>query len=101
MQRLADKKFEIDRLGQVRDVFLFCCFTGLAYIDVKKLKTSQITKGLDGEQWIFIGCWAEVVNIINNASENDNKTLYFTFKVWQSQLIITLLENKLLSNCKA
>ena len=54
MQRMADKKFEIDRLGQVRDVFLFCCFTGLAYADVKKLEASQITKGLDGEQWIFI-----------------------------------------------
>jgi len=54
MQRMADKRFEIDRLGQVRDVFLFCCFTGLAYVDVKKLKTSQITKGLHGEQWIFI-----------------------------------------------
>jgi site-specific recombinase XerD len=35
-------------------VFLFCCFTGLAYVDVKKLRTSQITKGLDGEQWIII-----------------------------------------------
>jgi site-specific recombinase XerD len=54
MERMADKKFEIDRLSQVRDVFLFCCFTGLAYVDVKKLRTSQITKGLDGEQWIII-----------------------------------------------
>jgi site-specific recombinase XerD len=54
LQRMADKQFEIDRLGQVRDVFLFCCFTGLAYVDIKKLKTSQIKKGLDGEQWIFI-----------------------------------------------
>ena len=54
LQRMADKRFEIDRLGQVRDIFLFCCFTGLAYVDVKKLKTLQITKGLDGEQWIFI-----------------------------------------------
>ena len=54
LQRMADKPFEIDRLAQVRDVFLFCCFTGLAYVDVKKLKTSQIAKGLDGEQWIFI-----------------------------------------------
>lgn len=54
IQRMADKSFEIDRLGQVRDVFLFCCFTGLACVDVKKLKTSQITKGLDGEQWIII-----------------------------------------------
>ena len=54
LQMMADKQFDIERLGQVRDVFLFCCFTGLAYIDIKKLKTSQITKGLDGELWIFI-----------------------------------------------
>lgn len=54
VQRMADKRFDIDRLGQVRDVFLFCCFTGLAYVDVKKLRTSQITKGLDGGLWIFI-----------------------------------------------
>ena len=53
LQRMADKKFATDRLTQVRDVFLFCCFTGLAYADVKKLKRSQISKGIDGEQWIF------------------------------------------------
>ena len=54
LQRMADKPFEIDRLAQVRDVFLFCCFTGLAYVDVKKKKISQIAKGLDLEKWIFI-----------------------------------------------
>lgn len=42
-----------DRLAQVRDTFLFCCFTGLAYSDVQKLKKSQIARGIDGEQWIF------------------------------------------------
>ena len=45
---MADKEFKIDRLSQVRDVFLFCCFTGLAYVDVKKLKASEIIKGIDG-----------------------------------------------------
>ena len=50
---MADKSFDIDRLSQVRDVFLFCCFTGLAYVDIKKLKTSEITKGVDGGLWIF------------------------------------------------
>ena len=54
MQRMSDKQFDINRLGQVRDVFLFCCFTGLAYVDIKKLKTTEIKKGVDGEQWIFI-----------------------------------------------
>jgi len=53
IQRMADKCFDIDRLSQVRDVFLFCCFTGLAYIDIKKLKISEITKGVDGGLWIF------------------------------------------------
>ena len=53
VQRMADKCFDIDRLSQVRDVFLFCCFTGLAYVDIKKLKFSEITKGVDGGLWIF------------------------------------------------
>ncbi len=53
LQRMADKCFDIDRLSQVRDVFLFCCFTGLAYVDIKKLKLSEISKGVDGGLWIF------------------------------------------------
>ncbi len=53
VKRMADKSFDIDRLSQVRDVFLFCCFTGLAYVDIKKLKISEITKGVDGGLWIF------------------------------------------------
>jgi len=52
IQIISGKKFATDRLSQVRDVFLFCCFTGLAYVDVKKLKTSDICKGVDGKQWI-------------------------------------------------
>ena len=50
---MADKAFSTERLNQVRDIFLFCCFTGLAYADVNKLKRNEIVKGLDGEMWIF------------------------------------------------
>lgn len=50
---MASKEFASDRLSQVRDTFLFCCFTGLAYSDVQKLEKSQIARGIDGEQWIF------------------------------------------------
>lgn len=53
LQRLSAKEFGIERLGQVRDVFLFSCYTGLAYVDVQKLKRSEIGTGLDGESWIF------------------------------------------------
>jgi integrase len=53
LQAMADKVFPTERLNQVRDIFLFCCFTGLAYADVKKLKSAEIVKGLDGEMWIY------------------------------------------------
>jgi len=52
IQAIADKEFDTDRLSQVRDVFLFSCFTGLAYADVKKLNKAEIIKGVDGEMWI-------------------------------------------------
>ena len=45
---MSEKKFEIQRLTQVRDVFLFCCFTGLAYIDVKQLRKKDLVTGIDG-----------------------------------------------------
>ncbi|HEY9002086.1 MAG TPA: site-specific integrase [Mucilaginibacter sp.] len=53
LQAMANKVFSTERLNQVRDIFLFCCFTGLAYADVSKLKRNEIVKGLDGEMWIF------------------------------------------------
>ncbi len=53
LQIITSKQFPTERLNQVRDIFIFCCFTGLAYIDVKKLKRSEIGIGIDGEKWIF------------------------------------------------
>lgn len=40
-------------MQQVRDIFIFCCFTGLSYADVKKLRRSEIALGIDGGKWIF------------------------------------------------
>ena len=37
---------------KVRDVFVFCCFTGLSYIDVKNLKHDDISIGINGNTWI-------------------------------------------------
>ncbi|WP_187263779.1 site-specific integrase [Pontibacter beigongshangensis] len=50
---MAVKEFATERLGQVRDIFLFSCFTGLAYVDVQKLKHHDVGRGIDGEKWIF------------------------------------------------
>lgn len=53
IQAIYEKKFVADRLTQVRDIFLFSCYTGFAYIDVKKLTKSHINIGIDGDKWIF------------------------------------------------
>ena len=52
IQQLLDTEFHTPRLEHVRDIFVFCCFTGLAYADVKKLGRDDINKGIDGENWI-------------------------------------------------
>jgi integrase len=50
---ISKKVLHSVRLDQVRDIFLFSCYTGLAYVDVKNLQRSQLTIGVDGEKWIF------------------------------------------------
>ncbi len=37
LNAILNKEFIAPRLNQVRDIFLFSCFTGLAYSDVKKM----------------------------------------------------------------
>ena len=52
LETISNKKFLADRLNLVKDIFLFSCFSGLAYVDVKNLKRSDIVTGEEGEQWI-------------------------------------------------
>ena len=54
IKAIMDKTFVSVRLEQVRDIFIFCCYTGLAYADVKKLSKDHIVKSMDGESWIRI-----------------------------------------------
>lgn len=53
LNRLASKTFMLERISQVRDIFLFSCYTGLAYVDVLQLTQAQIATGMDGEKWIY------------------------------------------------
>ena len=41
-------------IDMVRDVFVFCCHTGVAYIDVKQLTHDNLIKGIDGNLWLSI-----------------------------------------------
>ena len=52
LKAIEEKEFSIHRLQQVKDVFVFCCHTGLAYVDVEKLSKQYIVRGIDGGNWI-------------------------------------------------
>ena len=49
---LIKKKFSVQRLEQVKDAFLFSCFTGLAHADLRLLTPNNIKVGTDGAEWI-------------------------------------------------
>ena len=53
LNRIYNKRFSSERLNLVKDIFIFSCYTGLAYVDVKGLKKDHIAIGIDGEKWIF------------------------------------------------
>jgi len=53
LDKIRAKVFPTDRLNIVRDIFLFSCYTGLAYADVRKLRRTEIAPGVDGSSWIF------------------------------------------------
>ncbi len=53
LKTISEKKFDIERIEQVRDIFLFSCYTGLSYIDTKQLEPGNIAIGIDGEKWLF------------------------------------------------
>jgi site-specific recombinase XerD len=49
---IEEKKFSIERIQLVRDLFIFSCYTGLAYKDVMLLTADHVVKGINGKLWI-------------------------------------------------
>ncbi|HRP53188.1 MAG TPA: site-specific integrase [Fluviicola sp.] len=49
---IMNKKMHTARLEEVRDVFIFCCYTGFAYADVYQFEKDAVMKGLDGNLWL-------------------------------------------------
>lgn len=52
LMRLYNRKFSITRLEEVKDAYLFMCFTGYAFKDASSLSSENIVKYFDGEDWI-------------------------------------------------
>ncbi|MBU2060454.1 MAG: site-specific integrase [Bacteroidetes bacterium] len=54
LNRLANKDISIARLDVIRDLFLFQCYTGLAFADLSQLTKNDVQFGIDGHKWLFI-----------------------------------------------
>jgi integrase/recombinase XerD len=52
LKQLEKHSFSQPRLQQVKDLFIFCCYTGLAYAEMSSLTTKNIEIGFDGNEWI-------------------------------------------------
>ena len=52
LKSLENYDFSQTRLQQVKDLFVFCCYTGLAFKEMSNLKPDHIVKGFDGNKWI-------------------------------------------------
>lgn len=50
LDAISSKTFTNKRIEEVRDVFVFCCYTGLAYSDVAKITNENVVTGLDGRK---------------------------------------------------
>lgn len=57
MEELAaiiKREFDSSRLEKVRDLYLFACYTGLVYQDIKNLQPCNIITAKDGTRWLSI-----------------------------------------------
>lgn len=52
LEQLESTEMGNERLERIRDCFVFSCYTGLSYVDVKELNSNNIVKGIDGNHWI-------------------------------------------------
>lgn len=55
LQAVMKKKFTVPRLALVRDIFVFACFTGLAFSDVAGLSRENLVQDNLGDWWIRKG----------------------------------------------
>ena len=53
LQAVMDVQVPNYKTAIVRDIFVFCCFTGLSYADVKKLSHDDIHTDERGDMWII------------------------------------------------
>ena len=52
LQRVIDFNSPLEHLRITKDMFLFGCFTGLSYVDIKMLRSEHFETDCEGRKWI-------------------------------------------------
>ena len=52
--KLENHQFNTDRIQSIKELFIFCCYTGLAFKEMSLLRKSDIVTGFDGKLWIVV-----------------------------------------------
>ena len=53
LKMVEETYFKSESLERIKDMFLFSCYTGLTYGELKELTKDHIVKGMDGKNWIY------------------------------------------------
>ncbi len=54
IDRIEQLELKVPRLCIIRNIFIFCCYSGLAFAEVESLTPDNITTGMDGDLWLNI-----------------------------------------------
>ena len=54
LKKLEETNFKVKRIQQIKDMFVFCCYTGLAFNEMSNLKKQDIIVDFDEQLWIKI-----------------------------------------------
>jgi site-specific recombinase XerD len=52
LHHIYTKQMPNQRLEQVRDIFIFACYTGYAFSDLAQFERNAVVMGIDGEKWL-------------------------------------------------
>ncbi len=53
LQLIEQTTFKKSSTEQIKDLFIFACYTGLSFVDVEGLRVKHLVKGIDGNYWLY------------------------------------------------
>lgn len=100
LNKVINKNLSVERLNLVRDLFVFSCFTGLAYADLKKLSGENLYIGTTSIPYEYIdGFWnycgnadgKVFLNLTNIEESFKSRKTYLTERIIKTSIVPFLI----------